>query len=110
MNRHDLAFVSPTTWRASIQARVELEEDPLVASWADRGWPLVRRRAGEGEGQGIPLGLPLPPSAGKKRLAFLMQAEDIVAVAPPPTVAFASRAAPPSWQATLLRLGRTRKA
>ncbi|HWL69694.1 MAG TPA: malonate decarboxylase holo-[acyl-carrier-protein] synthase [Geminicoccus sp.] len=105
MNRHDLAYVSPAAWRTLLRTHAELAEDPTVASWADRDWPLVRRRANPGEWQGVPLGLPLPPSAGKKRLAFLVPAEDIVAVVPSPSMVFASRAAPPSWRPTLLRLG-----
>lgn len=106
MNRHDLVYVSPAKWRTLIRTSVELAENPLVATWVERGWPLVGRRANAGEGQGVTLGLPLPPSAGKKRLSFLMQPEDVVAVMPSPNLASALRVAPGCWEPTLLRLGR----
>jgi len=106
MNRHDLVYVSPAKWRTIISTSVELAENPIVATWVERGWPLVGRRAIAGEGQGVTLGLPLPPSAGKKRLSFLMQPQDVVAVRPSPSLASAIRAAPKYWEPTLLRLGR----
>jgi phosphoribosyl-dephospho-CoA transferase len=105
MNRHDLVYVSPSAWRTLMRARQDLAEEPILPNWVDRGWPLVGRRANPGEGQGVPLGLPLPPSAGKKRLALLMRPEDILAIAPPPSLTAAIPAAPPGWRTTLLRLG-----
>ncbi len=105
MNRHDLVYVSPLAWKALVGTRVELATDPIVASWVDRGWPMVGRRANAGEGRGVPLGLPLPPFAGKKRLAVVVRPADVVAVAPSPNLASTVRAAPPSWRTTLLRLG-----
>ncbi|MBS7705689.1 malonate decarboxylase holo-[acyl-carrier-protein] synthase [Chelatococcus asaccharovorans] len=106
MNRHDLVYVSPVAWQALIRARAEFPADPIVQAWVDRGWPLVSRRSDAGEPPGVPLGLPLPPSAGKKRLSFLMRHEDVVAALPAPSLASAARAAPALWEPTLLRLGR----
>ena len=83
----------------------DLAAEPLVALWADKGWPLVGRRAMPGEAQGVPLGLPLPPLAGKRRLSLLMQAEDIVSTSPPPALKSARGAAPPAWRPTLDALG-----
>lgn len=106
MNRHDLVHVSPAAWYSLLETRMDLAEEPLVADWVDRGWPLVGRRPGAGEVQGVPLGLPLPPSAGKKRLAVTIRCEDVVSVAPPPDLASAIRAAPLAWRPTLLDLAR----
>lgn len=106
MNRHDLIFVSPIAWRSLLKSREELVQSPLVATWVDKGWPLMARRAMPAEGQGVPLGLPLPPFAGKKRLSFLMQPWDLLAITPPPGLQSAARVAPHSWRPTLLRLGR----
>ena len=106
MNRHDLVYVRPVAWHALIRARAELPDDPMVATWVDRGWPLIGRRAVGEELPGILLGLPLPPSAGKKRLSFLMRHEDVVAALPAPSLASATRAAPGLWEPTLLRLNR----
>jgi phosphoribosyl-dephospho-CoA transferase len=58
------------------------------------------------EMNGVPLGLPLPPAAGKRRLSFLMQHADIIATAHPPTLSSASRVAPHAWLPTLHALDR----
>jgi phosphoribosyl-dephospho-CoA transferase len=112
--RHDLIFVRPAAWRALLAGRDDLNGEPLVARWADRGWPLVRRRALPGEGAGVPLGLPLPPSAGiasagnpsvaKRRLSFLVPPSDVIAVSPPLALRAVVRAAPRAWQPTLDRI------
>lgn len=106
MNRHDLVYVSPTAWRALLGRRADLAGEPLVAGWVERGWPLVGRRANSEEVHGLPLGLPLPPAAGKKRLAVMMRREDVVSVMPPPGLSSAIRVAPLAWQSTLLDLAR----
>ena len=83
-------------------ARPDLAAEQLVAAWGAQAWPLVRRRpvcsdpAGE-----IPLGLPLPPSHGKRRIALTLPAADILGHKPPPRLADCKYAAPPHWQATL---------
>jgi phosphoribosyl-dephospho-CoA transferase len=102
--RHDLVFVSPQGWHAVLASRGDLAADPLVARWPDEGWPTIRRRAMPGEPVGVALGLPLPPSAGKKRLCFLLQPEDILSIARPPSLNAASRSAPRPWWPTLDRL------
>src|SRR5258705_13430799 len=64
--RHDLVFVSPTAWRSFLETRDDLADDTLVAGWVDRRWPLIARRMAPEGGHGVPLGLPLPPSGGKR--------------------------------------------
>jgi phosphoribosyl-dephospho-CoA transferase len=105
LGRHDLVFVSPQGWRTLLAARGDLAAEPLVARWPDSDWPAIRRRAMPGEAPGVALGLPLPPSAGKKRLAFLLQPGDIVSTARPPSLRAARALAPRSWRPTLDRLG-----
>jgi phosphoribosyl-dephospho-CoA transferase len=100
-HRHDLIFVSPVAWRSMLKTRDDLAGKPLVAGWVDRGWPLVARRAIPGEADGLPLGLPLPPFAGKHRLSVLMSPDDIVSTASPPELGAAISAAPKRWQHSL---------
>lgn len=102
--RHDLVFVSPKRWRALLAIRSDLAADPLVAQWPGNGWPVIRRRAMPCETCGVALGLPLPPSAGKKRLSFLMLPDDIISIDRPPLLRSACRSAPRAWWATLDRL------
>jgi phosphoribosyl-dephospho-CoA transferase len=102
--RHDLVFVSPQGWRALLATRSDLATDPLVARWPDKGWPVIRRRAMPGETSGVALGLPLPPSAGKKRVAFLLSPGDIISIVRPPSLKAAGGSAPRAWWPTLDRL------
>jgi phosphoribosyl-dephospho-CoA transferase len=104
LRRHDLVFVSAAAWRDALKAHSDLAAEPLVAAWADRGWPLIVRRSTPGEPAGLPLGLPLPPARGKRRLAFVMPPGAVVATAPPPLLRDAAGVAPPQWQPTLARL------
>ncbi|MGY3621075.1 malonate decarboxylase holo-[acyl-carrier-protein] synthase [Bradyrhizobium sp. USDA 10063] len=104
MRRHDLIFVRPESWCEALAARSDLAADPLVAPWVENGWPLIGRRATPCERHGVAVGLPLPPFAGKRRLSFLMQAEDVHSIAPPPSLGEAGRMAPRAWRPTLERL------
>jgi phosphoribosyl-dephospho-CoA transferase len=104
--RHDLVFVSPTAWRSFLESRAELAEDALVAGWVDRGWPLIARRLAPEEGHGVPVGLPLPPSAGKRRIGLLMDPVGIRSTARPPLLSAAFRVAPAAWRPTLRTLNR----
>jgi phosphoribosyl-dephospho-CoA transferase len=87
-----------------LATRGDLAADPVVARWSDRAWPTIRRRAMPGEASGVALGLPLPPSAGKKRLCFLVQSDDIISVARPPLLNDARASAPRAWWPALDRL------
>ncbi|CAH2409608.1 malonate decarboxylase holo-[acyl-carrier-protein] synthase [Mesorhizobium escarrei] len=104
--RHDLIFVSPEVWRSVLQTRDDLAGESLVAGWVDCGWPLITRRPLPDEADGLPLGLPLPPSAGKRRLSVIMRTDDIVSTAPPLSLSAAVSAAPRTWLDTLDKVER----
>lgn len=104
LRRHDLVHVSPRAWRTLVQTRDDLAQDPLVCSWVDRGWPLIARRPEPGEMGGEPLGLPLPPALGKRRIAVLMRPDDIVSTAPAPELRAAIGIAPASWKPSLAQI------
>jgi phosphoribosyl-dephospho-CoA transferase len=67
-------------------------------------WPTIRRRALPCETTGLALGLPLPPSAGKKRVSFVVDIDHVVSVARPPSLRQARAYAPRNWWPTLDRL------
>jgi phosphoribosyl-dephospho-CoA transferase len=96
--------VSPTAWRSFLETRDELADDPLVDGWINRGWPLIARRLAADEGHGVPLGLPLPPSAGKRRIGVLVDPAGIRSIARPPLLSAAFRVAPAAWKPTLRAL------
>ena len=104
LRRHDLVFVSAAAWRALLDERGDLAREALLPGWVDRGWPLIARRVLPGEGAGLPLGLPLPPSHGKQRLALTLPHDAFVSSVPPPLLRDAMRAAPTAWHPTLDRL------
>jgi phosphoribosyl-dephospho-CoA transferase len=104
MERHDLVYVRPHAWRSLLASWPDLPADPLVAQWAANGWPLVARRPMPGEGDGVPLGVPLPLSAGKRRLMLNLPAHAIISTSPPPLLRSVIRQAPGEWGPTLHRL------
>jgi phosphoribosyl-dephospho-CoA transferase len=104
LRRHQLVRVYPAAWESLLCARTDLAGEPRLQDWAKQGWPLIARRRGPLDGDGVLLGLPLPPSAGKRRIAVEMRADDIVSVSPLPSVSEVRRAAPIAWQPCLQEL------
>jgi phosphoribosyl-dephospho-CoA transferase len=99
--RHDLVFVSPAAWRSLVKRRDDLAGEPLVAGWVDCGWPLIARRHAADEAGGLALGLPLPPSFGKRRFSALMRPDAISSHTPPPSLRAAIGVAPECWRPSL---------
>ena len=100
--RHSMVRASASGWAAVMNRYPELASEPIVAGWASAGRPLIVRRPACSDVAGmIPLGLPLPPSHGKRRIAVSLALTDIVASAPPPRLADAAAAAPAHWRATI---------
>lgn len=104
IRRHDLAFPDAAGWRDVLSCRPDLDAIPLVAGWADDARPLVARRAHPTDAPGVPLGLPLPPAWGKRRIAVVMPADGLV-VTPPPSLSAAMEAAPRRWRPSLRAIG-----
>lgn len=93
--RHDLLDVEPGAWAAVIAERADLAGVPHVAAWVENGRPVILRRSHPGEdGRFVPVGLPLPPRDGKRRIGLALPPE---AVRPRPPVLFveALAACPP---------------
>lgn len=101
LQRHTLVTVAREPWRRLVATRDDLAREPLIVTWADRDWPLIARRAGVGETDGLACGLPLPPSLGKRRIAVVLQHDDVVALRPPPRLGECRSAAPASWSNTI---------
>ena len=87
-----------------MRARADLAGQPLLHDWATQSWPLIVRRRGPLDGDGVLLGLPLPPSAGKGRIAVEVRAGDVASVGPPPSVSEVLGTAPAAWQPCLQEL------
>ncbi|MGU7842223.1 malonate decarboxylase holo-[acyl-carrier-protein] synthase [Burkholderia sp. AW33-5] len=106
LRRHTLVTLTAAGWGAACARDPALAADPLVQAWAARGWPLIVRRASpdEADARRVPLGVPLPPSAGKRRIALNVAADAVESVGPLPTLADVLVAAPDAWHATLREL------
>ncbi|KVX54920.1 phosphoribosyl-dephospho-CoA transferase [Burkholderia stagnalis] len=103
LRRHALVTLTAAGWAALFARDAALAGDARVRAWAARGWPLVVRRALPDEA-GVPLGMPLPPSAGKRRVAICVDADALAAVVLPPAFANVLDAAPAAWRPTLRAL------
>lgn len=106
--RHRLVTIAPAAWPCLLQGHAH-EHLPLLQSWAARGWPAIIRRPLPEDAPGLlPIGVPLPPSAQKLRIALCAAPEDVTAEEPLPALAAAMAAAPAAWQkriAALLAVG-----
>lgn len=107
--RHDLLRADPVAWSAMLSDRPSLADLPLVADWARLGRPVIVRRRMAGDlVDSVPVGLPLPPSHGKRRLAFSLSSRAAVTALPPVLLSEAAPTAPAKWQpiiSALLDLG-----
>lgn len=106
LRRHTLVTLTAAGWGAAFARDPALAADPLVRAWAERGWPLIVRRASPDEADAgrVPLGLPLPPAAGKRRIALNVAADVLATVGPLPALADVLSAAPDAWHASLREL------
>ncbi|CAM3013366.1 Phosphoribosyl-dephospho-CoA transferase [Methylobacterium mesophilicum] len=106
--RQDLVRADPGAWASWLRTRDDLADVPHLAGWAAAGHPLIVRRRVPGEGADtVPLGLPLPPADGKRRIGVALPTEHLTRMAGP-SLAEAASHAPAAWQAviaTLIGLG-----
>ena len=103
--RHDLLHVAPDVWASVLAHRPALADLPLLRTWADRGWPVIVRRRAEAEDPGLaPVGVPLPPAAGKHRVALLFPPDGVLRRSSPPSLRAVASVAGPGWQSTIASL------
>lgn len=96
--RHDLVAADPAAWGQLLRGRRDLDGLPHLAEWAEARRPLIVRRFAPGEGlELIPLGLPLPPADGKRRIGLALPPDAVRSITAP-TLAEAASQAPRPWQ------------
>jgi phosphoribosyl-dephospho-CoA transferase len=81
LRRHDLVYIDPVQWLTAM----EPDAPEILTGWASRGWPaIIRRRQCAEVSADVAIGVPLPPSLGKARIALTTTASAILSVEPPP--------------------------
>ncbi|MGZ9718977.1 malonate decarboxylase holo-[acyl-carrier-protein] synthase [Rhizobium miluonense] len=102
LRRHDLAYVRSEAWPGLLHGQVEGEMEPDLLAWAASGRPAIfRRRICTDAMDIVPLGLPLPPDMGRKRLALACPPTAVIRTTPPPLLHDVLPAAPVRWRPTL---------
>lgn len=101
LRRHDLVDVDADAWQRCLDGRPDLAGVRHLPHWCDRGWPLVVRRFLPDEPRDrVPLGLPLPPRSGKRRLGFLVPRQAVSRRAAP-TLRLVRTVVPLPWRPIL---------
>lgn len=102
--RHDLIWLTPAGVSSAVKM-LDAADRELLWAWQRRGRPCIRTRHRPGVPAGwLPLGLPLPPSLGKRRLALCAAADGLDRWCAPPRLAEVIDSAPPAWREWLIRL------
>jgi phosphoribosyl-dephospho-CoA transferase len=105
LQRHSFVRVHATAWASFVALRPDLAGEPLIVDWVKRGFPLIARRgAGGADSDLVALGLPLPPSHGKRRIVVALPHGAILSTSQPPLLADAAHIAPPAWRGDIERL------
>src|SRR5882757_2547738 len=77
--RHDLLRIAPDAWACALAARPAFAALPLLTNWVMQEWPVIVRRRMEGDDPAlVPVGVPLPPAAGKLRIALSVPAQAVI--------------------------------
>ncbi|MBK0024820.1 malonate decarboxylase holo-[acyl-carrier-protein] synthase [Stenotrophomonas sp. S48] len=100
--RHTLVWLSAhADWRADVAAC-----EPRLAAWFAQGLPaMVARRAVDDPDPRLRLGVPLPPSEGKQRLALRVPLQDVQRMQAPPALdELLAAGVPAEWKDALLAL------
>ncbi len=105
LRRHDLAYVCSEAWPRLLHGQIESETEPDLLTWAALGRPVIFRRRTCSDPMGVvPLGLPLPPDMGRKRLALACPPAAVIRTAPPPHLRDVLRVAPVRWHPAIAAL------
>jgi len=111
--RHTLVWPAPAARDALRAQAADGAARVALDRWLDAAWPLVVRRpdlTASPSPARVDLGLPLPPSQGRRRLAFVLPRRHVARAAPPPTLRWVSAALPPAWKNPLDALDRDARA
>jgi phosphoribosyl-dephospho-CoA transferase len=113
VRRHDLVWVAPEDHAAICAQVADLAVRCVARDFLAAGWPLVIRRQPDvdrQQPQSLAVGMPLPPSRGKLRLALAVPPQSIIRIEPPPRLAEIIPRLPQAWRLLLQPLLRSAEA
>ncbi|HEX5462915.1 MAG TPA: malonate decarboxylase holo-[acyl-carrier-protein] synthase [Steroidobacteraceae bacterium] len=103
--RHDLFRLDVLHWQTLATSQGEGTRAYWLRRWRSCGWPvIVRRDDSESRPDSVAVGVPLPPSCGKLRVALHVPRVAVAARLSPVLLADCRPAAPRRWGAVLDRL------
>lgn len=103
--RHDLCRIDVLHWQSLAAMQGEGTRAFWLREWGSRDWPvIVRRDDSESSPDSVAVGVPLPPSCGKLRIALHVPRLAVAARLSPVLLAECRRAAPPRWSTVLDQL------
>lgn len=102
--RHQLVRLSHRGWQSALTSCADTLDAEALSEWARKDWPVIVRRARPDEPTGIPLGAPLPPAKGKRRLAFTASPSEVDDTPTLPSLRDVSVTAPAAWLPSLRAL------
>jgi phosphoribosyl-dephospho-CoA transferase len=104
-HRHDLFRIDALHWKALRAMQGGGTRVCWLREWGLRDWPvIVRRDDSESSPESVAVGVPLPPSCGKLRVALHVPRAALAARLPPVLLADCRRAAPRRWGTALDQL------
>jgi len=105
LDRHTLVWVAFDERERMYGMAADETRRHALRRWFTNDWPLVVRRPDSAaRAGGVALGLPLPPSEGKRRLSFALPEHAIARWSPPLRVGDAAPRLPPAWRKALAAL------
>lgn len=100
--RHELVLVARSDWARLLPPKLDRAATYLLTSWADRGWPtIVRRQTNSDPPDSVPVGVPLPPVAGKQRIALSIPETAVIHRQRPPSLGTVKHIVEPDWRKTI---------
>lgn len=103
--RHDLVRVDESHWQTLVATQGDGTRAYWLREWGARGWPvIIRRDDNESSPESVAVGVPLPRSSGKLRVAQHVPRVAVAARLPPVLLADCRHAAPRGWGAVLDQL------
>jgi phosphoribosyl-dephospho-CoA transferase len=106
LRRHALAYLRAPGWSEHLACPPDPADLDAARAWFAAGRPAVVRRYAGGETIGVPLGIPLPPRQGKRRVRLRVGNAAIARIVPPVALEAAIAAAPAAWAPRLRELDR----